>query len=315
MGKQVLARAQEVAYVRYSVPDLSLQRQFLSDFGMELAADEKSANDELFAKGGGGRAFLYTAVEGETKFLGVGFQVASRDDLIALAALEGSGEIETIDGPGGGERVRMVDPNGFEVDAVFGQPIEPLKKVHTRPPLNTSQRKGRLREPVRLIPGPARVRRIGHCVLNVSDFRESEAWYKSRFGFLTSDEIYAGDESNSIGSFMRCDLGDTPTDHHTVFLLGGREPGVNHVAFEVDDWDTVMLGHDHLKEHGYEAHWGVGKHILGSQVFDYWKDPYGNVLEHYTDGDLFTSDLPPKLEPVEKLLSVQWGPAIPPPNS
>ncbi|MEL6830944.1 MAG: glyoxalase, partial [Pseudomonadota bacterium] len=74
----------------------------------------------------------------------------------------------------------------------------------------------------------------------------------------------------------------------------------------------VMLGHDHMKVSGYEAHWGVGKHILGSQVFDYWKDPYGNVVEHYTDGDLFTAAIPPKREPVEKLLAVQWGDQMPP---
>ena len=30
-----------------------------------------------------------------------------------------------------------------------------------------------------------------------------------------------------------------------------------------------MLGHDVLRKAGYEHSWGVGKHILGSQVFDY----------------------------------------------
>ena len=33
------------------------------------------------------------------------------------------------------------------------------------------------------------MKRLGHCVLNVKNFSESEAWYKSRFGLITSDEI------------------------------------------------------------------------------------------------------------------------------
>ena len=56
-----------------------------------------------------------------------------------------------------------------------------------------------------------------------------------------------------------------------------------------------------------EAAWGVGRHIMGSQVFDYWKDPFGNELEHWTDGDLFTAADPPQKQPMSALLAVQWG--------
>lgn len=310
--RDVLAYATEVAFVRYRVPDLAVQRSFLNDFGMTIVDEGSDGDDKIYARGEGGRAFLYQAELGAPKFIGLGFQMSSREDLDSLAGLDGATEVRPIEGPGGGEYVRLIDPNGIEVDAVFGQAFDPIELKDPRPPMNTTEHKGRLQVPVRLKAGPACVRRVGHCVLEVRDFRISESWYKHRFGFLTSDEIYAGEETNTIGAFMRCDLGDTPTDHHTLFLIGGRDPGVNHVAFEVDDWDKVMLGHDHLKSNGHEAHWGVGKHILGSQVFDYWKDPFGNVVEHYTDGDLFTSDIPANLEPVDKLLAVQWGHNMPP---
>jgi hypothetical protein len=39
-----------------------------------------------------------------------------------------------------------------------------------------------------------------------------------------------------------------------------------HAAFEVCGVDDLMAGHDHLKKAGYHAHWGVGRHILGSQT-------------------------------------------------
>ncbi|MEM1402285.1 MAG: VOC family protein [Pseudomonadota bacterium] len=298
------------------MPDLQVQREFMQDFGFAILEDNDTVNGgaaRLYGQGQGGRAYFYVVEKGEPAFLGVGFALQTRDDLVTLAGCEGASPIEALEGPGGGERVRFVDPNGFEVDAVYGQPVLPLAGHKPRPPLNFTEAKGRLGEPVRLQPGPPVLRRVGHVVLNVHDFRLSEAWYKQRFGLRTSDEIYAGDENDTLGAFLRCDLGETPTDHHTLFLIGGREPGVNHVAFEVDDWDAVMLGHDHLVKNERDQHWGVGKHILGSQVFDYWKDPYGNVVEHYTDGDLFPASVAAKREPVTKLLGVQWGPEMPAP--
>ena len=57
----------------------------------------------------------------KARFLGLGFTVASLDDLIKLAAFSEASPIEDIDWPGGGKRVRMTDPAGLRVDAVWGQ--------------------------------------------------------------------------------------------------------------------------------------------------------------------------------------------------
>jgi hypothetical protein len=107
---------------------------------------------------------------------------------------------------------------------------------------------------------------------------------------------------------MRCDRGDRPADHHTIFLaqLPGQL-GLLHAAFEVANFDDLMLGHQHLKARQRKAAWGVGRHVMGSQIFDYWKDPFGNELEHWTDGDLFTAADPPQKMPMSALLAVQWG--------
>ena len=148
-------------------------------------------------------------------------------------------------------------------------------------------------------------------MLEVTDFRRSEAWYKTRFGFITSDEIEMA-PGMAIGAFMRCDRGDIPTDHHTLFLLQSpRAPALNHAAFEVAHFDDLMVGHAHLKQDGRIPAWGVGRHILGSQIFDYWKDPFGNELEHWTDGDLFTAADGSNAATLQDLLGVQWGPLHP----
>ncbi|MEO0578348.1 MAG: VOC family protein, partial [Pseudomonadota bacterium] len=185
------------------------------------------------------------------------------------------------------------------------EPVTPEQRV----PINSGENRARRGEPVRLTAGPSHVKRLGHVVLFVADFRTSEAWYKDRFGFVTSDDIYMENEANVVGAFMRCDRGEIPTDHHTVFLMGRKENAgqLQHAAFEVNDWDDVMVGHDYLAEKNYTPQWGIGKHVLGSQVFDYWRDPHGHILEHFSDGDVFPADHPAGLHPVSILHTVQWG--------
>jgi catechol 2,3-dioxygenase-like lactoylglutathione lyase family enzyme len=145
-------------------------------------------------------------------------------------------------------------------------------------------------------------------VLGVSDFPAAKAWYQQRLGLIVSDEIYAGDESNALGAFMRCNRGSEFVDHHTLFLLGGQAPGFNHAAFEIADWDSLMEGHYELQHAGYKHSWGIGKHLLGSQVFDYWRDPHDFLLEHFTDGDLMNESFGSHTAPIGKLLGAFWGP-------
>ncbi len=248
---------------------------------------------------------------GDAGFAGAGFRAASVEDLESLARAEGVA-VEDFDAPGGGRRIVLTDPDGHAIEVVAGQsPADPLA-LPAAPDWNRADLRGRLRTTKRIGAGAANVVRLGHVVLNVSNFRASEQWYKERFGFITSDEIQLTPEF-SIGAFLRCDRGDTPTDHHSLFLIQGpKGPGFNHAAFEVADLDDLMRGHQKLKDAGRHAEWGVGRHILGSQVFDYWRDPWGHTLEHWTDGDLFTAADGSNKATLQDLLAVQWGPSAPP---
>ncbi len=295
-------KVDDIAHVRFAAPDLASMRAFLEDFGL----NPFEQGGRLYARGSDGRPFVHVTEPGEARFLALGLRAETVEDLALLAAHEGVA-LEDMDEPGGGKVVRLVDPDGYGVEVVAGQVCEPAGRLPADLPTNTAAAKPRFRATVRLEPAPAHVRRIGHAVLKVRDFRRSEAWYKARFGFLTSDEVEAA-EGVPLGAFMRCDRGDKPADHHTLFLaqLPG-ELGLLHAAFEVINLDDLMLGHQHLKAKKREAAWGVGRHIMGSQIFDYWKDPFGNELEHWTDGDLFTAADPPQKQPMSALLAVQWG--------
>lgn len=302
-----MIKADDIAYVRFSAPDLDRMEAFLTDFGLARAHRDAST---LYMRGHGPDPFLHVTHKGEPGFAGLAFRARSVEDLATLAKSQGA-KIEELDGPGGGKVVRLKDPDGFAVEAVAGREQASTAAISPTPPVNDARTKPRRNEVRRTGQGAAHVRRLGHCVLNVSNFRASEAWYKERFGFITSDEIKMSPEF-ALGSFMRCDRGDQPADHHTLFLLGIGQPKFNHAAFEVVDFDDLMSGHDHLKEKAYAHEWGIGRHFLGSQIFDYWRDPWGHTVEHWTDGDLMTASWGSRDASPQELMGVQWGMKMPP---
>jgi len=299
-----MIKVKDIAFVRFSAPDLEQMERFLRDFGLMVTARE---TDVIYARGTDPSPYLHVTERGEHGFRGVAFEAASAEDLDALARLEGASAVEKINTPGGGRRVRFTDPDGYAVEVVHGREALAPLPVRSASPYNRVRDRPRLGTLQRVQAGPSCVKRLGHAVVRVANFRRSEAWYKSRFGFVSSDEVFLGLEENVITAFLRCDRGSEYTDHHTLLCVGLGEPGFDHAAFEVEDIDAVMLGHDHLKQAGYTHHTGVGRHVLGSQVFDYWRDPWGNVLEHFTDGDLLNDQNATALHGVAAALGTQWG--------
>ncbi len=302
-----MIKVDDIAFVRFTAPDLDAMEAFLADFGLVRAHRDA---ETLYMRGLDGDPFLHVTKKGEPGFAGVAFKARSLGDLEKLAA-ETNAEIAPLDGPGGGKMLSLKDPDGFNVEVVADRKLVETLDVPATIPSNDARRKARKNERKRLQPGAAHVKRIGHCVLNVSNFRASEAWYKERLGFITSDEIKMSPEF-ALGAFMRCDRGEEPADHHTLFLAGTGAPKFNHAAFEVVDFDDLMSGHDLLKSKSYAHQWGVGRHILGSQIFDYWRDPWGHVLEHWTDGDLMTASWGSREATLQDLAGVQWGMPMPP---
>jgi catechol 2,3-dioxygenase-like lactoylglutathione lyase family enzyme len=299
-----MIKIRDIAFVRFAAPDLEAMERFAHDFGLVTAQRTDSA---LYARGTDPSPYLHVTERGDAGFRGVAFDAASAEDLEAAASLPGGSAIEPLDGPGGGRRVRFTDPDGFHVEVVHGRTPAEALPVRTIPAYNYGSRRERFGTLQRFEHGPAQVKRLGHIVLRVADFRASEAWYKERFGFLTSDEVVLGDPDKILAAFMRCDRGDEYTDHHTFLCFGTGEPSFDHAAFEVEDVDAVMLGHDHLKAGGYTHTAGIGRHVLGSQIFDYWLDPFGHMVEHFTDGDLLNARSPAGSHDPSVALGTQWG--------
>ncbi len=306
MGNSAGIKVRDIAFARVSVPDLDTAEQFLTDFG--LFAVERTET-KLFMRGAGPAHHIYIAEKGEPRLIGFAFYAGDRDDLERAAQLPGAESgVEDIGEPGGGQRVRLREPNGYQIEIVHGIETVPELETHQQP-LNTGKeplaRKGDL---FRLPKGIPPVLRIAHGVIVTPDIDETTRWFRDNLGFIGSDNVYAGAPENKLGSFNRCDCGDEYVDHHTLGLFDfGGQKGMHHISFEVADIDAVIAGHEYLEGLGrYERKWGVGRHTLGSQVFDYWADPWGRVHERWADTDRLNASGGSNTVPVEELAS-QWG--------
>jgi catechol 2,3-dioxygenase-like lactoylglutathione lyase family enzyme len=298
-----IIRVEDVAYVRFNAPDLDKMEEFLTEFGLLRAARTDNA---LYMRGTGPEPYAHVTHKGEPKFVGVAFRAGSVGDLGKLARAEGA-NVETLDGPGGGTMVALTDPDGHRLEIVAGR--EPAAEIPvTREfPTNDAFAYPRANRPKRVGQGPSRVKRLGHLVLGVTDFPRAQEWWQSRLGFIASDQW---PEENPRGAFMRCDRGAMAVDHHTVGLVAGAFR-FGHAAFEVVDLDDLMRGNAYLAAKTRRHEWGVGRHYLGSQIFDYWSDPWGHTVEHWTDGDLMDADWGTRRVSPEIVRAVQWGDAAP----
>jgi catechol 2,3-dioxygenase-like lactoylglutathione lyase family enzyme len=298
-------KVRDIAYGRLRAPDLDAMEEFLTEFGMVRAA---RTNDALYMRGTDPENFIHVTEKGDPAFIGFAYSAVSEQDLERISKAPGASGIEHMDEPGGGKRVRLTEPNGYQIEVVWGQKLlDPIPVRYQK--LNSGpEADNRAGEPMRIHSGASRVKRIGHGVLGSPKVIETVAWFRETLGFVRSDDVYAGERDNIIGSFNRCDQGDAYVDHHVFFCMHNERPGLNHFSFEVHDIDDVFTGHEHLKGVGkYEHIWGLGRHLLGSQVYDYWADPWGRVHEHWADTDRLNVANGGQLISAEEGLTSQWG--------
>ena len=298
-------KVSDIAYGRLRSPDLDAMEEFLTEFGMVRA---ERTNNALYMRGTDPDHHIHVTEKGDPAFIGFAYNVDSEDDLARAADTPGASGIETIDEPGGGKRVRLTEPNGYQIEIVHGMelldPI-PVPRQQLNMADDSLERAGEL---MRIHVGPARVKRIGHGVMGSPKIDETVAWFRETLGMIRSDDVYAGDQSHIIGSFNRCDRGDDYVDHHVFFCIRSEKAGLNHLSYEVHDIDDVFTAHEHLRDlDKYEHMWGIGRHLLGSQVYDYWSDPWGRVHEHWSDSDRLNLVNGSNLLPVEEGLRSQWG--------
>lgn len=298
--------ATDILYARYQLRDLEPAERFLTDFGLITVQHDS----EMLRMRAAARHWVYEAVRGdEDRFLGLGFAVDSDAALERLSSLPGSSPVQPLQGVGDGRFVRMRMADGFEIDAVRAAGLPPSLGIRQPFAFNNGQSKARTNASVRQRAEPAPALRMGHAVLHVSDHDAAVAWVRERLGLIPSDHFGppTGDVRDAKGTFLRIDRGTALVDHHCLLILESEHLGCHHISFEMQDLDHVMAAHDYLASRGWRLDCGVGRHLLGSQIYDYWRDPAGFRVEHYTDGDVVNDQHRPSIFSGTADQTTQWG--------
>jgi hypothetical protein len=329
-----------LSHVYFEHHDLSKFAKFALDFGL---VEAHRSGSTIYFRGYGKDPYVYVATkakEGRGKFGGAAFVAASQEEFDKATKISG-GVMRDLDGaPGGGKIITFHRPNDTFMHVVFGQEERMVDIDHipsgthvSQGPYNTPFEKPRLGEyfwryniwkwvfdrfPLgkfqRYHEGPALVHKLGHFGYVCKEFDTELEFYTGNFNIVPTDVLYHPKFSNiDVLTFMHLDLGKDWSDHHIFFLQRAppevRKTYIHHSSYEIADFDTQLIGHEWLAKKGWKSVWGVGRHILGSQIFDYWADPSGFKIEHYADGDLVNSDTPTRREEAGAI-SV-WGPELP----
>ena len=306
-----LAKASELAFLMFDKPDLVRAERFWQDFG--LITVSRTPDRLVMRAAGSAPAVLVAQRARRSRYVGAAFVVPEHVPLPELARQMGARPVPSEAIPGGGRAVSLQDPDGHIVWLIQGWGrLDPLP---VRAPLtgqiNTLTQVMRVNATVRAPIEPAKVGRLGHVVLQTTDFQTMADWYMRVLGLIPTDVQYLPDGAPLL-TFFRLDLGSTPADHHTLVIAGGLEPRYEHSAWEVEDLDALGQGQQVLRANGHRHMWGIGRHVLGSQLFDYWHDPDGLEFEHYTDGDVFTADHETRYVPFSTASIWAWGDDVPP---
>jgi catechol 2,3-dioxygenase-like lactoylglutathione lyase family enzyme len=306
-SRNPVIKVADIAWLEFEKPDLTRTEAFARAFGFQTA---RRAPDELQLRGTAAGAPCVIVRRGHrTRFTGVAFRAFDEVDVLRLADKTG-GALRALPESIGGVAVDLTDPSGVRVRVVAG--MHELPELPGQQPLvfnagsdlprtNTMQRAPRV---------PARVQRLGHLVLQSTKYRQALNWYLDNLGMIVSDFLFfAGQrERGPTMSFIRCDRASTPADHHTLAIALGPANRYVHSAYQVSDLDALAAGGEYLRERGYLRSWGIGRHIQGSQIFDYWRDPDGFMVEHFTDGDMFDNSMEAGWAPFAASGLAQWGP-------
>ncbi len=115
---------------------------------------------------------------------------------------------------------------------------------------------------------PDRPDKLSHVVLNSERVDEQTRYFCDLLGFRISD-------CTERMHFIRCS-----PDHHSVAFARFGGPSLNHVAFEMPDFDALMRGAGRMKHGGFPVEWGVGRHGPGDNIYTYFLEPNGLVVEY-----------------------------------
>jgi catechol 2,3-dioxygenase-like lactoylglutathione lyase family enzyme len=259
----------------YGVEDLEAGKRYLDDWGVASVDRGQKGTDYVLPSGqtialrDAADRSLPEPVEAGSTLREIVWGVDDAASLDALGAELGKDQ-KVARGSDGILRGR--DPWGLSIGFAVAKPN------------GAASANGRKRNHPFDIPERATPTRVGHAVFFVpaSKIKATADFYADRLGFRFSDRV------PGFGDFLRC---AGSVDHHNLFILQtGERAGFNHAAFEVSNFDEIIVGGKHMEGCGWKAATRPGRHIMGSNLFWYFESPCGGNTEYYADMDVMDDD-------------------------
>ena len=241
--------------VEFGVPDLTRAKEFYTSvWGLRVSARE---GDSIYLRASGhDHHVLALHPHPQAEILSVSFRARSEEVLIGIAdaVTSAGGEILSPIAPNpepdGGVVLKIATPQGFILRLHHGDVVHQDRSAQD----GSSQM--------------AMPLRISHINLNCLDIEATSRFFQNVLGFSLTDRSKAM-------AFLRCN-----SDHHAVVLADSGVNNLNHVAFMMPEWESVMRGSGRMIDAGFNIGWGVGRHGPGNNVFAYFVDPFGFVIEY-----------------------------------
>lgn len=282
-----MAQVTSLRSIELYTPHLDEAARFYEEhWGLELVERDAGA---IYLRATGPEHHVLVLRQGDAPGVArLNFGVADRtvlDELFAKVEAGGARVLAApgaVNEPGEGYGFRVADPEGREVCVAAG--------------VAEHVRGGRAGAPAK----------VSHVVLNSRDAESTSAFYCDLLGFRVRDRTKGM-------NFLGCN-----SDHHSLaFTRLSDEASLHHVAYELPNIDAVMRGAGRLKRSGIGLEWGVGRHGPGNNVFAYFYDPCGFVVEYTTemqqvDDAVYRVGTPQDWDRPSN--SDQWGVAGPPSN-
>ncbi|AJQ95694.1 VOC family protein [Gynuella sunshinyii] len=183
--------------------------------------------------------------------------------------------------------IESVDDSGFVIgfQLTVRQPVSEIGEVSNAPgsPIQRALNHRGV-DPER---GPIQPRTLSHIVYFVPDVEKAERFYVDRLDFRCTDRF------TGAGPFLQ--PAGSP-DHHTHFMIGApaHMQGVEHFTFHFAGPNEIIQNGTRFVEKGYQAFWGPGRHIFGSNWFWYFNSPFFCNIEMDADMDLLDGAWQPR---------------------
>ncbi len=187
-----------------------------------------------------------------------------------------------VDSPISGTTLTCIDPvfgHRVVIDVATPHPLTPTQARAHNPPGEQHRTNARAEAVTEAAPRPPR--RLGHIVMGTPNVGDAVAFFVDGLGFKISDQILKG-----VATFARIEQ-----DHHNLLIHPGPTSYINHYAMEMDDVDAIgKAGMAVLAEREDASIVGIGRHVLGSNMFWYMLDPSGTMFEFFSDIDQIIDD-------------------------